>query len=94
MYFVLTYNTVSRFNDRKMRYRSDHLKWVKHYYAEGKLKMGGALLEPNDAALLIFKCNDIKEVEDFVEAEEHEDGVRHTAARGACWGSPASCGHA
>jgi len=33
--------------------------------------MGGALLEPNDAALLIFNCEHVEEVEAFVEKDPY-----------------------
>ena len=71
MHFILTYHTVNRFNDRKMRYRSDHLDLVRSYYRDGLLVMGGALLEPNDAALLIFLCDHVDEVEGFVEKDPY-----------------------
>jgi len=69
MHFILTYQTVKNFNDRKQRFRSKHLELVKSYYQQRKLIMGGALLEPNDAALLIFKCDGLAEVEAFVEKD-------------------------
>ena len=71
MYFILTYQTVNRFNDRKMRYRADHLDLVNSYHRDGHLIMGGALLEPNDAALLIFRCDHVDEVEGFVEKDPY-----------------------
>jgi len=33
--------------------------------------MGGALLEPNDSALLIFQCDHVEEVERFVEKDPY-----------------------
>lgn len=71
MHFILTYHTVNRFNDRKMRFRSAHLDLVRSYYGDGRLVMGGALLEPNDAALLIFQCDQVDEVEGFVEKDPY-----------------------
>ncbi len=71
MYFILTYQTVNRFNDRKRRYRAEHLTLVKSYHAEGKLIMAGALLEPNDAALFIFRCESAEEVEVFVQLDSY-----------------------
>ncbi|MBT8218420.1 MAG: hypothetical protein KJP00_01255 [Bacteroidia bacterium] len=71
MHFILTYNTVDRFNDRKMRFRKEHLELVREYYDTGILIMGGALLEPNDVAVLIFKCESPREVEQFITSDPY-----------------------
>lgn len=71
MHFILTYRTVDRFNDRKMRFRKKHLDLVQEYFDKGELIMGGALLEPNDSALMIFQCEKAEDVEAFVKKDPY-----------------------
>ena len=49
-----------------MLYRSEHLELAKEYKANGKLFLGGALEDPADSAVLVFKVKNKKEVEEFV----------------------------
>ena len=66
MFFILTYFTVRDYIEKRAPFRAQHLALAKEYHDQGTLLMGGALSDPPDKAVLIFKCNDSSVVDDFV----------------------------
>lgn len=56
MYYILFYKTVENYEEKRAPYRAEHLKYVMKAYEEGTLVMAGALTDPADSAVLIFKC--------------------------------------
>lgn len=71
MYYVLTYITVDNYVTRRAPYRPKHLALAKEYHKKGLLVMGGALSDPADKAILVFKCQDKSVVEDFVRQDPY-----------------------
>ncbi|MEX2595244.1 MAG: YciI-like protein [Anditalea sp.] len=65
MYFILTYATGDDYIERRASLRNLHLALAKEYHEKGLLLMGGALADPADKAVLIFKCQDKAVVENF-----------------------------
>ena len=65
-YFVLIYYVVADYVNRRVPFREEHLNLARESQARGDLLMGGALVEPVDRALLIFRCSDRSIVESFV----------------------------
>jgi len=57
MHFILFYKTVDNYIEKRKPYREEHLQLVSKAYKEDTLVMAGALAEPADGALLIFKGN-------------------------------------
>jgi uncharacterized protein len=55
MYYILFYKTVENYLERRAPFRLDHLGLVKEAHARGELLIAGALAEPADGAVLIFK---------------------------------------
>jgi len=55
MYYLLFYKTVESYVERRAPFREDHLGLVHQAHARGELVMAGALADPADAAVLIFK---------------------------------------
>ena len=55
MYFMLFYKTVDNYVERRKPYRDEHLGHAEAAHGRGDLFMGGALGEPADTAILIFK---------------------------------------
>lgn len=55
MHYLLFYDTAPDYLERRGRYRAEHLSlaWVAH--ARGELVLGGALADPVDGAVLLFK---------------------------------------
>ena len=55
MYYILFYKTVDHYKEKRKPYRADHLAMAKEAYEKGDLVMGGALDDPADEAVLVFK---------------------------------------
>ena len=64
-YFVLSYDVVEDFVNKRTPFRPAHLKEVRDAYDRGELVMAGALSEPAEA-MLVFRVNDKSVVENFV----------------------------
>lgn len=65
-YYALFYQVVDDYILRRAQYREEHLKLAKEFYDNGNLILAGALTDPPDGALLVFKASDKSVVEDFV----------------------------
>lgn len=63
---MLTYITGDDYIQRRAPFRNQHLSLAKEYHDKGLLLMGGALSDPADKAVLIFKCQDKTAIENFV----------------------------
>ncbi len=55
MYYILFYKTVDNFIEKRAPYREKHMTLIKAAHARGDLLMAGALAEPADGAVLVFK---------------------------------------
>ena len=58
MYYILLYDVVEDFINRRAPYREEHLKFVNEARQRGELLMAGAFSEPVDGAALVFSTND------------------------------------
>lgn len=65
MYYTLFYTTVEDYIERRAPYREEHLKIAKAASENGTLVMAGALADPPDGALLVFKGDTSETAEDF-----------------------------
>ena len=65
MYYVLTYRTVAGYVEKRAPYRPEHLAYSNEAHARGELFMGGALADPADMALLIFRADSPRIAEEF-----------------------------
>ena len=63
-YFVLTYNVVDDFVNKRTPFRPAHLQEVREAHQRGELVMAGALGDPAEA-LLVFRVSDKSVVEKF-----------------------------
>ena len=54
-YFALFYEVVEDFANRRTPYRDEHLKLARAAQARGELVLAGALAQPTDGALLVFR---------------------------------------
>jgi hypothetical protein len=66
MNFMLFYKTADNYVERRKPYRDEHLGYAEAAHGRGELLMAGALGEPADTALLVFKTESRAAVEDFV----------------------------
>ncbi|MHC4601213.1 MAG: YciI-like protein [Planctomycetota bacterium] len=65
MHFLLFYETVENYVERRAPYREDHLAYATAAYDRGELFMAGALAAPADGAVLVFRGEDASVAEAF-----------------------------
>ena len=54
-YYALFYHVVDGFVERRTAFREAHLEHARHAANRGELALGGALAEPADTALILFR---------------------------------------
>ena len=64
-YFALFYEVVEDFVNRRTPYRDEHLKLARAAQARGELVLAGALAQPTDGALLVFRGEQSDAAENF-----------------------------
>ena len=65
MYYLLIYRTVDDYVEKRIPYRAGHLTYAEAAHGRGELFMAGAMAEPADTAILIFKAESPAVAEDF-----------------------------
>jgi uncharacterized protein YciI len=70
-HFALMYDVVDRFAERRMPYREAHLALVRSAQARGELVMAGALGDPPDGALLVFRGESADVADRFARADPY-----------------------
>jgi uncharacterized protein len=65
MYYLLIYKTVDDYVNRRAPHRQEHLSYAEAAHARGELFMGGALADPADTAIMVFKTDSRPAVEEF-----------------------------
>jgi uncharacterized protein len=84
-YYALFYDFVDNFLERRQPYRPGHLALVDAAHANGTLQLAGAL-KPPDAALLVFRADDVREVEQFAASDPYVVNGLVTRWRVREWG--------
>lgn len=64
-YFALFYYVVDDFVSRRSPYRQEHLRLAREAHQRGELLLAGALDDPADRALLVFRTAERSVVEAF-----------------------------
>ena len=64
-YYALFYDVVDEFIARRQPYLDRHLRLAREPHARGELVLAGALADPADRALLVFRADNPQVVEDF-----------------------------
>lgn len=64
-YYALFYDVVDDFVSRRAPYRDEHLRLAQTAHRRGDLLLAGALSDPADRALLVFRAPDRSVAEDF-----------------------------
>src|SRR4051812_50164838 len=70
-FFALTYDVVPNFAERRMPFREAHLRLIRDAHERGLLLFAGALGDPPNGALLVFRADGPTAVEDFVRADPY-----------------------
>jgi len=66
MHYLLFYDVVEGYTEKRKPFRSAHLAYANEAVARGELVLGGALADPVDAAVLLFRAPSREAVEHFV----------------------------
>ena len=65
MYYILFYKTVDNYIEKRAPFRTEHLGLAQQAFENGSLIMAGALADPPDGAVLLFKGDSPTVAEDF-----------------------------
>ena len=71
MYYVLFYKTVDNYIEKRTPFREEHLRLANEARNNGTLILGGALADPADEALLVFKSDSPQVAEDFAKNDPY-----------------------
>jgi uncharacterized protein YciI len=71
MYYILFYETVDDYVEKRQAYRTEHLALAKTAVDNGSIVMAGAFANPADGAAFVFKADAISIVEDFAKADPY-----------------------
>jgi hypothetical protein len=71
MYYLLFYDVVEDFVERRTPFREAHLALARGAHERDELVMGGSFGEPVDGAVLVFRCSDLSTVERFAEDDPY-----------------------
>jgi uncharacterized protein len=71
MHFLLWYDVVPDYADRRKALRSAHLEHAQRAVARGDLILGGALAKPIDGAVLLFQGDSPAVAEAFATADPY-----------------------
>jgi uncharacterized protein YciI len=77
-YYLLEYTLVDDYLERRGEFRTEHLEMAQAAQERGDMVLAGALADPTDRALLVFRTDDPAAVEDFARNDPY---VRHGLVR-------------
>jgi uncharacterized protein YciI len=70
-YYVLEYALVDDYLARRAAFREEHLALARDAHRRGELILAGALAEPADRAVLIWRTDDRSVVERFIHSDPY-----------------------
>ncbi len=85
MYYMLLYDVVDNFIERRAVFRDAHLKLVREAHDRGELWLAGALSDPVDGAALVFSTEDRSVPERFARTDPYVTGGLVKAWRVRTW---------
>jgi len=71
MHYLLFYDVVDGYTEKRVPFRAAHLAHARQAVARGELVLGGALANPADGAVLLFKGASPRVAEAFAEADPY-----------------------
>ena len=71
MFYILFYKTVENYVEKRTPYRQEHLGYALAAHERGELFMAGALAEPADGAVLVFKGEGPQAAEAFARSDPY-----------------------
>ena len=70
-YFVLTYDIVKDYVERRAPLREEHLRLLREAHARGEVVLAGAVGDPPQTALLVFRSESPAAAEKFARADPY-----------------------
>jgi uncharacterized protein YciI len=70
-YFVLSYDVVEGFVDRRAPHRPEHLRLINESHARGEIVMAGAVGDPPEGGLLVFRSPTQATAEEFARQDPY-----------------------
>ena len=83
MHYILFYDVVADYVERRGAFRAEHLALAKAAHARGELFLAGALAEPTDGAVFIFTSRDAARL--FAELDPYVRNGLVTSWRVRAW---------
>src|SRR5262245_26038530 len=71
MHYLLFYETAPDYLERRATFRQQHLAYAKAAVERGELVLGGALADPVDGAVLLFRGESPEIVDRFAESDPY-----------------------
>lgn len=71
MHYLLFYEVVPDYLERRQAYRGAHFRHLEAAVERGELLLAGALAEPADGAVFLFDCADPGVVEQFARTDPY-----------------------
>ena len=71
MHFLLLYDVVHDYMDRRGPFRAEHLALIQKAHDRGELVMAGALADPADGAVLVFRGPSPEPAESFAQSDPY-----------------------
>ena len=85
MHYLLFYDIVPDYVQRRVPLRAAHLAYATEAVERGELVLGGALADPVDGAVILFKAQSPAVVEDFARGDPYVVNGLVTAWRVREW---------
>lgn len=71
MHYILFYDVVDDYMEKRAAFRELHLKLVRQAHERGELVIAGALADPVDGAVLVFRGESPEPAEAFAKADPY-----------------------
>ncbi len=71
MYYILFYKTVDDYVEKRVPFREKHLAYANAAHERGELAIAGALAEPANEAVLVFKGETPSVAEEFAKNDPY-----------------------
>ncbi len=71
MHYLLFYEYVSGYMERRDQFRTEHLRLAWQSYSRGELILAGVMADPIDGAVLFFQADSPRAVEAFATADPY-----------------------
>jgi len=70
-YYVLVYESVKDFVARRAPYREEHLRLIREAHGRGELVLAGAVGDPPDGGLMVFRTSSPSMAEEFARRDPY-----------------------